>query len=168
MENRLVRAYRSLRKSLVYWLRKEGMKTIEDAEDVSMAVWAELLVHVRSRKIRYWSDSVVYHIARNRLLDYINKHRNRKRLTALWKPAELVETDIDTDILIRRLVASLPSDERAVIENLYELGRTLQEVAAELNISMSTVKRLQSSALNWMRSQVESTNETLAAYSQLA
>jgi RNA polymerase sigma factor (sigma-70 family) len=75
-------------------------------------------------------------------------------LNQLWKAKDVVEPDIDTDILIRKLVGALPGDERAVIEKMYLDGCTMDEVANELNISVSSVKRLRTRALSWMRSQV--------------
>lgn len=174
MESKLISAYERHRNRLVLWLRRMGVRTLEDAEDLAGQVWVELLGAVRSRRLSKWSDAIVYYVARHRLLDHFNIERNRARLTQL-RGAELAwllpnwnlsnVSDIDSDIpvcgpdlddaiLVCKLVASLPDDERAVVEDLYLYGRTLKESASKLSVSTSTVKRLQSTALKWMRSKV--------------
>jgi RNA polymerase sigma factor (sigma-70 family) len=154
MEGRLLRAYRRLHERVVLWLSGKGPATLEDAEDVSSKAWTEILVAVRSRQYREWNDAIVYTVAWHRFLDHAIGQRNRVRLLQKYTIKVVDQTDIDTDILIPSLVASLPGDERAVIENVYLDGYTLAETASELKMSVSSVKRLQSRALTWMRSQV--------------
>jgi len=96
----------------------------------------------------------VYHVAWHRFLDHVTGQRNRERLFQRWKTGDVLGIDLDREILIKTLVASLVSDERGVIEKVYLQGCTLEETADELGISVSTVKRLQSRALAWMRSQI--------------
>jgi RNA polymerase sigma factor (sigma-70 family) len=176
MEGRLLRAYGRLQTKLLSHLRRKGLGTLEDAEDLAGRVWTELIHGVRSRRFRTLLDGILYRIAQHRFLDYVTQQRNRERLIRSWKAQKpgllrkrnsegrgeididndvvIQSPDIDTDILIRNLVLALPGDERAVVETIYLDGCTLQESASQLKISVSTVKRLQSRAMAWMRSQV--------------
>jgi RNA polymerase sigma factor (sigma-70 family) len=164
MESRLQRAHRRMYRKVVSWVRLLGC-TLEDAEDVSSQVWTELLVCVRSRRIRRWNDGIVYRLARHRFIDEMRRRRKRERLIQNWKTADVEDTNIETDILIRDLVVALPVGERAVVEKVYLDGCTLAESASDLSISVSTVKRLRSRALAWMRSQVMTEGEFVQARS---
>jgi len=95
----------------------------------------------------------------------MRRRRKRERLIQNWKTADVEDTNIETDILIRDLVVALPVGERAVVEKVYLDGCTLAESASDLSISVSTVKRLRSRALAWMRSQVMTEGEFVQARS---
>jgi RNA polymerase sigma factor (sigma-70 family) len=66
--------------------------------------------------------------------------------------SDVVVEDQDTEIVLKRLIAALPDGERKVIEHVLA-GFTQMETATALGISLSTVKRLEKSAMAWMRSQ---------------
>ena len=63
----------------------------------------------------------------------------------------VLRVDVDKQILISELIGSLPDDEQAVMKKYLE-ECTIEEAAMELDISVSTVKRLQSRALEQLRS----------------
>lgn len=152
MYNRFVRAYQRLSKKLVLWLRRKGAVSLEDAEDVSAKAWSETLVAVRSRRLREWFDPVAYRVAWQRCLNHIVVERNRLRLNQELDTSDVVVEDQDTDILLNTLISALPDGERKVIEHVLA-GFTQMETATVLGISLSTVKRLENSAMAWMRSQ---------------
>ena len=149
---RFVRAYQRLSKKLVLWLRRKGPVSLEDAEDVSAKAWSEILVAVRSRRLREWFDPIAYRVAWQRCLNHIVVERNRLRLNRGLDTSDVVVEDQDTTIVLKTLIAALPDGERTVIEHVLA-GFTQMETATSLGISLSTVKRLEKSAMAWMRSQ---------------
>jgi len=151
IESRLIRAYANVHRKVVKWIVSTGPCKLEDAEDILCGVWLELLIGVRCRQIRYWSDAIVYKVAWHRFLNYANAERRRERLNRQLAVADVLSIDVDRGILINGLLTLLSEEERAVIERLYLEGWTLEETANVLGISLSTVKRLQAGAMEWMR-----------------
>ena len=98
MYYRFVRAYKRLSKKLVLWLRRKGPVSLEDAEDVSSKAWSEIMVAVRSRRLREWFDPVVYRVAWQRCLNHIVVERNRLRLSQGMDSLDVVVEDQDTEI----------------------------------------------------------------------
>lgn len=154
MEGRLSRAYKRLAEMLPRWLRKHGIRDLGEAEDVAQGVWIELLLGVRSRRIREWSDGIVFYHAKLRFLDYLRQRRVRAKAVDLSSVEHRVSGEsADPDMLLTlgQLMGRLHPHKRQSIEELYLNGRTIRETAEETGVSISTVKRSHRSAIETMK-----------------
>jgi len=123
------------------------------AQDVLMVV----LENARSGTLREPKAFVAYTqtITRRRVLAWLEHHG---RLPANWATSSSIAVDpeafcVDADLKVdlERALSELPPSCRRVVEETYLHGRTYQEAATELGLSLRQVKRLQSRALARLR-----------------
>lgn len=151
VEAQMVKAYEALYQKAIRFVAAAGPVRYEDAEDITQSLWVELLVGIRSRHIKYWSDGIVSHVAQHRMLDHIRTQRTHERVARQIRNQDAVERNVDDEIWMAQAMAALTDDERAVITRRYQLGFTIERTANELDISPSTVKRLAAEALVCLR-----------------
>lgn len=147
---------------LVYGVALSVTRSRPAAEDVTQTVFVWLWEHplafdpARGR-LAVWLRT----LAHRRAVDHVRRDRRRRHLPAESRPSAIATTaDVairaDTIRNVRRVVATLPSSLREVVELAYFGGRTYREVAAELGLPEGTTKSRIRTALRLMAAQLRS------------
>lgn len=120
--------------------------------------------------IKYWENRTtfdnlkavkvyLYAVLKNKVMNQLRDESNRQRILAT---IDFTEQTDESDYLmiaaeiadeVKRAVTALPPQSRLVIE-LSMAGKTVAEVATELNISPNTVKILKKSAYKTLRTRL--------------
>ncbi len=102
-------------------------------------------------------------IARNRAIDRLRSSASRRRAVEGLRTPDSVDTPELTAVVgerrgaVRHALATLPADQRDLIERAYFLGSTQSELAADLNLPLGTVKTRIRTGLVGLRSTLERT-----------
>lgn len=100
-------------------------------------------------------------IARNRAIDRLRANAVRTRTIDALEPPAAIETPEGTAALserqrdVQRALASLPDDQRTLIEDAYFLGLTQSELAARFRLPLGTVKTRMRAGLQALRRQLD-------------
>ncbi len=117
--------------------------------------------------LRFWEDkkyllakgslkSYIFNSVRNASIDYIRKNRNHI-FTELEEASYLDESEISEDNLrlqherLHELLKQLPAQEYQILVAIVVDNRKYKEVAAEMSISVNTVKTHLSRAMKFLR-----------------
>ena len=113
----------------------------DEAQDVAQEVFVRLLRNAERLSDRYPS-SLLYRIATNLCL---NRLRDRRRLPEMPGDETLhrigASTDLDTPMLVDRLLRRHPESTRTMAVLHYVDGMTLAHVARECSMSVSGVRK---------------------------
>lgn len=120
------------------------LKTIEDSEDVTMELFAELPDLLKKYEITYFK-SWLYQVVKHRCLKRIRNIKNREFYSTsdieLMDTTDDSEEDLEIQLLImEQAVEQLPAEQRRCIQLFYIELKSYQEISAELEISLNQVK----------------------------
>ncbi|MBR1544137.1 MAG: sigma-70 family RNA polymerase sigma factor [Muribaculaceae bacterium] len=111
--------------------------------------------HCRNGDVREWK-AYMYHAIRNRCVDHIRHQAVKKRYVEFYKAVtpesyeEYHEDDERVQLILSKM-ETLPPLARQVLHMCYFQKKKYREVALELGISMSYVKKLIITALSQLR-----------------
>jgi RNA polymerase sigma-70 factor (ECF subfamily) len=137
--------------TLVFSLALRILRNTGDAEDVTQEVFAQLWAQAsRFDPARGAVGAWLSVIARSRALDRLRRHSVSGRgtagveaLAAIPDPSpsvELMAASAEQVAAARDAIASLPAEQRAVLELAYYEGLTQAEIAARTSTPLGTVK----------------------------
>ncbi|MGG6311980.1 RNA polymerase sigma factor [Paenibacillus macerans] len=122
----------------------------KEAEDAAQETFLQIyksLPEYRSRGLKTW----ITRIAVNKAIDF--KRRRERRKEEQWDPADLElqapvrEDDSLAELLdaersreLRRKIAKLPSGHRQIVTEFYLEGKSHEQIAAELSVTVKTVE----------------------------
>jgi len=116
----------------------------EEAEDVAQQAFIKAynqLAKFDARKSRF--STWLYRIAHNAAIDHLRARKSHLPLDelSLAAPPDPSLIEAETAAEIRAAVAALPRPElRRVVEAYYWEGKRYEEIAAELNVPLNTIK----------------------------
>jgi RNA polymerase sigma-70 factor, ECF subfamily len=144
----------------VYAFVARRVRNRDDAEDVTSEVFRDALANIgkfewRGAPFVSW----LYRIASNAIADRWRRAA-REQGTALADdpPDESSHADpeeAENRARLFRLVATLPSDQRRVIEMRFAEGKSIAEIAREIGRTDGAVKQLQFRAIQSLRASIE-------------
>ena len=143
----------------LYYYAKQIVKDDELCRDIISdafeIAWAKRDVTEPSRRLSFF-----YRMVHNRCVDHIRKEAARNRYAEFYRKMNMAgiantEYDADTDIrkqqLVDEVMEELPPTTRTIIERCFMDNRHYAEVAEELGISLSSVKKHVAKALMLFR-----------------
>ena len=139
-----ISAYTTLNRKLINVARAE-LSNKEEAPDLVAAVWLGVATDIIHRKIERWSDGLVWHRLKLRLVDEYRK----PKVIQLGKQKESQTGSCETQVIVWMMVERLPDDERAVVEEKLA-GYTFEEMTARVGLSKRTIIRKWNTALGRM------------------
>lgn len=126
----------------------------QDAEDLTAQVFHQALSGLprfewRGAPFAAW----LYRIAANSIADH---YKEKSRTTGIEsEPVTSVEADdIENRVTLFRSVDRLPPDQRRVVVMRFSEGKSIREIANEMNKSEGAVKQLQWRGLQTLRTQM--------------
>jgi RNA polymerase sigma-70 factor, ECF subfamily len=144
----------------VYAFVARRLRNRDDAEDVTSEVFRDALANIgkfewRGAPFAAW----LYRIASNAIADRW-QHAAKEQGTALADDpsddsAHANPEEIESRGRLFRLVATLPGDQRRVIEMRFAEGKSIAEIASEISRSDGAVKQLQFRAIQNLRASIE-------------
>jgi RNA polymerase sigma-70 factor, ECF subfamily len=135
---------------VVYSVAYRSLNSVEESEEVVMDVFAKIWTTAASydsTKARV--DTWIFMMTRSRVLDRLrSKQRRGKVTTAITvfdTPTTTNDTSLDLEVAERRQVvltalASLPAEQRQVLELAYYQGWSQREIAEHTDTALGTVK----------------------------
>jgi RNA polymerase sigma-70 factor, ECF subfamily len=135
---------------VVYSVAYRSLNSVEESEEVVMDVFAKIWMTAASydsTKARV--DTWIFMMTRSRVLDRLrSKQRRGKVTTAITvfdTPTTTNDTSLDLEVAERRQVvltalASLPVEQRQVLELAYYQGWSQREIAEHTGTALGTVK----------------------------
>jgi RNA polymerase sigma-70 factor, ECF subfamily len=135
---------------VVYSVAYRSLGSVEESEEVVMDVFAKVwttAASYNSQKARV--DTWIFMMTRSRVLDRLRSLQRRGKVTAAVTTFEVptATNDASTELEIteRRLqvttaLASLPVEQRQVLEMAYYQGWSQREIAERTGIALGTVK----------------------------
>lgn len=132
--------------------------TLEVAEDIVQDFFLRLWEDKRLRTVKYNPKSYLFNSVRNMAIDYLRK-KHPYVLTELEESAWVTEEEIDEESVEQRReklqihLKKLSPQEYKVLMEVVVNNKRYKEVAAELRISVNTVKTHLSRALSFLRKQ---------------
>lgn len=159
-------AYHHEALGLAYRLLRDGGDAEDIVQDAFMAAWRAAATYDPSRgSTRTWLLTLV----RNRAIDRL-RSRRRQPVTALkddMDPADDVDVSDEASITVdglaaRKAMASLPEEQRRVIELAYFAGLTHTEIADRLSAPVGTVKSRIRLALDRLRVALDDPQQPVA------
>jgi RNA polymerase sigma-70 factor, ECF subfamily len=150
----------------VYAFVARRLRNRDDAEDVTSEVFRDALANLKSFEYRGAPfASWLYRIASNAIADRW-RHAAREQGTALADPpddsAQANPEAVESRARLFRQVATLPADQRRVIEMRFAEGRSIAEIARQIGRSSGAVKQLQFRAIQNLRGSVETRSRAKA------
>jgi RNA polymerase sigma-70 factor, ECF subfamily len=144
----------------VYAFVARRLRHRDDAEDVTSEVFRDALANIgkfewRGAPFAAW----LYRIASNAIADRW-QHAAKEQGTALAADPPDDSTranpeEIESRARLFRLVATLPGDQRRVIEMRFAEGKSIAEIAREIRRTDGAVKQLQFRAIQNLRASIE-------------
>ena len=144
----------------VYAFVARRLRNRDDAEDVTSEVFRDALANIGKFEYRGAPfASWLYRIASNAIADRW-QHAAREQGAALaGDPADdstrANPEAVESRARLFRQVATLPADQRRVIEMRFAEGRSIAEIAREIGRSSGAVKQLQFRAIQNLRASIE-------------
>ncbi len=135
---------------VVYSVAYRSLNSVEESEEVVMDVFAKIWTTAASydsTKARV--DTWIFMMTRSRVLDRLRSKQRRGKvttaITAFDTPTATKDTSLDLEIAERRQVvlkalASLPVEQRQVLELAYYQGWSQREIAEHTGTALGTVK----------------------------
>ncbi len=136
---------------VVYSVVYRSLGSVEESEEVVMDVFAKIWQTAscyNSSKSRV--DSWIFMMTRSRILDRLRSKQRRNKVVdavAVFDTVNTATTDasLDLEIAERRTqviaaLASLPAEQREVIEMAYFQGWSQREIAEKTGLALGTVK----------------------------
>ena len=146
--------YRDYHAKVLRYLRSKtgSLNTAEDlAADVFVKVFAKLDSFDSTKaSLSTW----IYTITRNTLTDHFRTRRVYEELPETLEDTNSVEDDVCSEEMLETLAAALETldeRERDILILRYYSGKTLKQIASQMDISYAYVKVLQNKALEKLR-----------------
>ncbi len=162
----------------VYRLAYSKLRSAQDAEDVTSAVFLKLCKSLDSFRGEAKFSTWIYTVSSNAVMDFIRRKRNSVSLDADFRTddGDYVPREIEDDSLgpedhvadadfVRYVLGkldALPPGQRSVIELRYFMELSYQQIAEQLGVELGTVKSRLNRAIAALRSLV-STEEGVKA-----
>lgn len=145
--------------SLVYYafrILKDRQAAEDVVEDAFIKIWERHSTFTNSQAIKPW----LYTVARNMCLDRLRKEKSSRR----YKEAmsfqgknsfqesslnDIIHAEIINEI--HSTINSLPTECRKIFQMIYIQGKTVREIADELQLSISTIKNQKARGLSILR-----------------
>ena len=134
----------------VYAFFAHRVASRQEAEDLTAEVFHQALASVRSFKWQgapfiSWLYGIAAHV--------LSAHRRQSANTRPVEEDDLSDSgpDIESSVLLGKLMQSLPHDQRRVVERRFVDQRSIREIALEMGRSEGAIKQLQLRALQNLR-----------------
>jgi RNA polymerase sigma-70 factor, ECF subfamily len=144
----------------VYAFVARRLRNRDDAEDITSEVFRDALANIgkfewRGAPFASW----LYRIASNAIADRWQHGAKEQRTALADDPSDdsvrANPEEIESRARLFRLVATLPADQRRVIEMRFAEGKSIAEIARELSRTDGAVKQLQFRAIQNLRASIE-------------
>ncbi len=144
----------------VYAFVARRLRNRDDAEDVTSEVFRDALANIgkfewRGAPFAAW----LYRIASNAIADRWQRSAKEQGTALVDDPpddsAHANPEETENRARLFRLVATLPDDQRRVIEMRFAEGRSIAEIAREISRTDGAVKQLQFRAIQNLRASIE-------------
>jgi RNA polymerase sigma-70 factor, ECF subfamily len=133
----LLQRYQTKVFRLVFSIVANSARAEEVTQDVFLKIWQALPGYDGRASLATW----IYTIARNTSISYLRAESYRKTLPLEEAPEPFAEVEpVLSRIEIERLLASLPDEQREVVVLFYLQERSIEDVAAMLDLPEGTVK----------------------------
>lgn len=144
--------------SLFYFAAFHLLGDEERSRDVVSECFAKAWTEYRDAPVSQWK-AYMYNAVRNKCIDIIRRDKVRQRFVEFYiamTPVADEGIDDELELLDRiyKTIATLPELTRAVLRKCYFEGKKYKEVALELGISESYVKKNIMLALRTLRAKV--------------
>ncbi len=141
--------------SLYYFTAYHLLEDEELSRDMVAECMELLWANCRNGSVAEWR-AYMYRTLRNKCIDYLRHEEVKKKYIAFYLAVtpETIEDSVDDEERIEQVMErmrQLPALPRRVLEMCYFERKRYQDVAAELNISTSYVKKLMMKALAELR-----------------
>jgi len=166
----------------VYRLAYSKLRTAQDAEDVTSAVFLKLCKSLDSFRGEAKFSTWIYTVANNAVMDSIRRRRPSVSLDADLRvdggdsvPREIEDdapgpedhvADADFARYVYSKLDALPPGQRSVIELRYFMELSYQQIADQLGVELGTVKSRLNRAVTALRSLVSVEEEVKASASR--
>jgi len=163
----------------VYRLAYSKLRTAQDAEDVTSAVFLKLCKSLDSFRGEAKFSTWIYTVANNAVMDSIRRRRPSVSLDADLRvdggdsvPREIEDdapgpedhvADADFARYVYSKLDALPPGQRSVIELRYFMELSYQQIADQLGVELGTVKSRLNRAIAALRSLVSTEEEVKAS-----
>ncbi|HON42849.1 MAG TPA: sigma-70 family RNA polymerase sigma factor [Bacillota bacterium] len=163
----------------VYRLAYSKLRTAQDAEDVTSAVFLKLCKSLDSFRGEAKFSTWIYTVANNAVMDSIRRRRPSVSLDADLRvdggdsvPREIEDdapgpedhvADADFARYVYGKLNALPPGQRSVIELRYFMELSYQQIADQLGVELGTVKSRLNRAIAALRSLVSTEEEVKAS-----
>ena len=163
----------------VYRLAYSKLRTAQDAEDVTSAVFLKLCKSLDSFRGEAKFSTWIYTVANNAVMDSIRRRRPSVSLDADLRvdggdsvPREIEDdapgpedhvADADFARYVYGKLDALPPGQRSVIELRYFMELSYQQIADQLGVELGTVKSRLNRAIAALRSLVSTEEEVKAS-----
>lgn len=140
----------------LYWITAAVRSSIEQNKNLIAIPWNKTVAISKSKKSAVKDESLVKYASINKNLVSFDSpaYDNSKNTVAdVVKDENVydVEREVNTDIMVKCLLACLPKDEKQVMLETYGIGcdkqNTLRDIAKHMDCSHSRVKQLRDQAL---------------------
>ena len=133
----LLQRYQAKVFRLVFSILGNSSRAEEVTQDVFLKIWQALSGHDGRAALSTW----IYTIARNTSISHLRAEFYRKTLSLEEAPEPFAKAEpVLGWIEIERLLMTLPDEQRDVIVLFYLQERSIEEVAAMLDLPQGTVK----------------------------
>ena len=144
----------------VYAFVARRVRERSDAEDVTAEVFHQALANLNRFEWRGVPFAAwLYRIASNAMADRWQRAAKERANAATDDPpdygASVNPEEIEDRARLFRLVASLPADQRRVVEMRFAEEKSIREIADELKRTPGAVKQLQFRAIQNLRAQMD-------------
>jgi len=168
----LFNAYRDKLFSFVYDITGSETKAEDTVQEIFLRIWQQRsgLSDVHN------FNAYIFRMCRNYAIDQLRKLSRETLLrSSLLEPDTLMEGSAEEALLkkevlqkLREAVAQLPAQQQRVFELHKERGLKMQEIAQELNLSLSTVQNHLFRAVGNIRQSLNTTYPEISLYLILA
>jgi RNA polymerase sigma-70 factor, ECF subfamily len=144
----------------IYAFVARRLRNRDDAEDVTSEVFRDALANIgkfewRGAPFAAW----LYRIATNAIADRWQRSAKEQGTALAADPPDdstrANPEEIESRARLFRLVATLPGDQRRVIEMRFAEGKSIAEIAREISRTDGAVKQLQFRAIQNLRASIE-------------
>ncbi len=134
---------------VVYSVAYRSLNSVEESEEVVMDVFAKIWTTAASYdSIKARVDTWIFMMARSRVLDRLRSKQRRGKVTTaitVFDTPTIADASLDLEVAERRKVvltalASLPAEQRQVLELAYYQGWSQREIAEHTGTALGTVK----------------------------
>lgn len=144
----------------VYAFIARRVRDRHEAEDITAEVFHHALANLSSFEWRGVPFAVwLFRIAANATADRLKKLSRERIDSPSGNPDQSHWPDIETRIVLFKLVDDLPADQRSVILKRFVEEKSIREIAEDLQRSEGAVKQLQFRALQNLRMRVGGSHE---------